>query len=51
MLQQIQGLAPDYLHRLLTQMDAIAALELVQAAGEAERSVRPSKKKAAERRR
>ena len=50
-LQQIQLLAPDYLHRLLTQMDAIAALELVQAAGEAERPARTSKKKATERRR
>ncbi|MCV2361711.1 DUF2894 domain-containing protein [Paucibacter sp. TC2R-5] len=49
MLQQIQGLAPAYLHRLLTQMDAIAALEQVQAAGEA--PARTSKKKATERRR
>ena len=51
MLQQIQGLAPDYLHRLLTQMDAIAALEVLQAAGEAERPARTTKKKAPERRR
>jgi len=50
-LQQIQGLAPDYLHRLLTQIDVIAALELMQAAGEAERPARTSKKKAAERHR
>jgi hypothetical protein len=50
-LQHIQRLAPDYLHRLLTQMDAIANLELVQAAGEIERSARTAKKKAAERRR
>ncbi len=50
-LQQIQQLAPDYLHRLLTQMDAIAALEQVQAPGEAEKPVRAGKKKAPERRR
>jgi len=51
MLQQIQRLAPDYLLRLLTQMDAIAALDQVQAAGEPERPARATKKKAAERRR
>jgi hypothetical protein len=50
-LQQIQLLAPDYLHRLLTQMDAIAALELAQLAGEAEKPARTAKKKAPERRR
>jgi hypothetical protein len=50
-LQQIQLLAPDYLHRLLTQMDAIDALEQVLAAGEAERPARTTKKKAADRRR
>ncbi|MCV2368137.1 DUF2894 domain-containing protein [Roseateles oligotrophus] len=50
-LQQIQLLAPDYLHRLLAQMDAIAALELMQAAGEAEKPARTAKKKAPERRR
>lgn len=50
-LQQIQALAPDYLHRLLTQMDAITALEQLQAPGDAEKPVRASKKKAAERRR
>ncbi len=50
-LQQIQLLAPDYLHRLLTQMDAIAALGMVQAADETERPARTTKKKAPERRR
>ncbi len=50
-LQQIQLLAPDYLHRLLTQMDAIAALELVLAPGESEKPVRLGKKKVSERRR
>ncbi|WP_077036820.1 DUF2894 domain-containing protein [Pelomonas sp. KK5] len=45
-LQQIQRLAPDYLHRLLTQMDAIAALELVQAPGEADKPARAGRKKA-----
>ena len=50
-LQQIQLLAPDYLHRLLTQMDAIAALEQLQAPGEAEKPDRTARKKAPERRR
>ena len=50
-LQQIQLLAPDYLHRLLAQMDAIAALELMQGPGEAEKPVRTSRKKTPERRR
>ncbi|MEJ6005602.1 DUF2894 domain-containing protein [Paucibacter sp. AS339] len=50
-LQQVQQLAPDYLIRLLTQMDAIAALDQVQAADEAEKPARTSKKKVPERRR
>ena len=50
-LQQIQALAPDYLHRLLTQMDAIAALELLQPPGDADKPARAARKKAAERRR
>jgi len=50
-LQQIHELAPDYLHRLLAQMDAIAALETLHASGEAEKQARASKKKAPERQR
>ncbi|MCV2348283.1 DUF2894 domain-containing protein [Paucibacter sp. Y2R2-4] len=51
MLQQVQSLAPDYLLRLLTQMDAISSLEQLQVAGETERPARAIKKKAPERRR
>ncbi|MFY7866945.1 DUF2894 domain-containing protein [Roseateles sp.] len=50
MLQQVQSLAPDYLLRLFTQMDAISALDQMQAAGEAERPARALKKKAPARR-
>lgn len=50
-LQQIHELAPDYLHRLLAQMDAIAALEMLHPPGEAEKPARAGKKKAPDRRR
>ena len=49
-LQQIQTLAPDYLHRLLAQMDALATLEHVQAPNESEKPTRTPKKRARERR-
>ena len=35
-LQQLQGLSPDYLQRLLTQLDTLAALAPLQAAAEAQ---------------
>ena len=46
-LQQLQGLSPDYLQRLLTQLDMLAALAPLQAAAEAEK---PARKPAARRR-
>lgn len=46
-LQQLQGLAPDYLQRLLTQLDALAALGPLKAATEAEKPARPAARKAA----
>jgi len=50
-LQQLQGLSPDYLQRLLTQLDTLAALAPLQAAVEAEKPARPAAKKAAPRKR
>jgi len=50
-LQQLQALAPDYLQRLLTQLDGLAALAPLQAAAEAEKPSRPAAKKAPARRR
>ncbi|HEY8880993.1 MAG TPA: DUF2894 domain-containing protein [Roseateles sp.] len=50
-LQQLKDLAPDYLQRLLTQLDALAALAPLQVAVEAEKPARgaprPAAKKAA----
>jgi len=53
-LQQLQGLAPDYLQRLLTQLDTLAALAPLQATAETEkptRAARPAAKKVAPRKR
>lgn len=50
-LQQLKALSPDYLQRLLTQLDTLAALAPLQAATEAERPARPAAKKAPARRR
>lgn len=56
-LQQLQGLAPDYLQRLLTQLDTLAALAPLAVAAEADKPPRspkpgrPPAKKAAPRRR
>lgn len=58
-LQQLQGLAPDYLQRLLTQLDTLAALAPLQAPAETEKpsraaarpATRPAAKKAAPRKR
>lgn len=50
-LQQLQGLSPDYLQRLLTQLDTLAALVPLQAAAEAEKPARPAAKKTAARKR
>lgn len=47
-LQQLQGLAPDYLQRLLTQLDGLAALAPLQAPDPADR---PTRKPATPRRR
>jgi hypothetical protein len=44
-LQQLQSLAPDYLHRLLTQMDTIAALAPLRADIETGRPPRAVSKK------
>jgi len=44
-LQQLQSLAPDYLHRLLTQMDTIAALAPLRADIETDRPPRAVSKK------
>ena len=46
-LQQLQGLSPDYLQRLLTQLDTLAALAPLQVAAEAEK---PARKPASRRR-
>ncbi|MFG6486569.1 DUF2894 domain-containing protein [Roseateles sp. BYS78W] len=46
-LQQLQGLAPDYLQRLLTQVDTLAALAPLQVAADAEKPARPAAKTAA----
>jgi len=46
-LQQLQGLSPDYLQRLLTQLDTLAALAPLQAAAEAEKPARPAPRPAA----
>lgn len=53
-LQQLQGLAPDYLQRLLTQLDTLAALAPLAAPAEAEKPARPARppaRKAAPRKR
>ncbi|WP_457320987.1 DUF2894 domain-containing protein [Roseateles sp. P5_E11] len=47
-LQQLQALSPDYLQRLLTQIDALAALGPLQVAAESD--ARPARKPAARRR-
>lgn len=47
-LQQLQALAPDYLQRLLTQLDGLAALAPLQAADTADK---PARRPAAPRRR
>lgn len=46
-LQQLRALSPDYLQRLLTQVDTLAALAPLQPAAEAEK---PARKPAARRR-
>lgn len=50
-LQQLQDLAPDYLQRLLTQLDALAALAPLHAAVEVDKPTRPAAKKSAARKR
>lgn len=51
-LQQLKDLSPDYLQRLLTQLDTLAALAPLQAAeGPADKPARPATKKAPARRR
>ncbi|MGM9482652.1 DUF2894 domain-containing protein [Roseateles sp. NT4] len=50
-LQQVQGLSPDYLQHLLTQMEALAALAPLQVAADAEKPARPAAKKPAARKR
>lgn len=47
-LQQVQALSPDYLQRLMTQLDALAALAPLQVAAESD--ARPARKPAARRR-
>lgn len=42
-LQQLQGLAPDYLQRLLTQLDTLAALAPLAAPPEADKPTRPAR--------
>ena len=44
-LQQLQALSPDYLQRLLTQLDGLAALAPLQGADGAEKPARPAVKK------
>jgi len=46
-LQQLQGLAPDYLQRLLTQLDTLAALAPLAVAAEADKPARPASRPAA----
>lgn len=46
-LQQLQAIAPDYLQRLLTQLDTLAALAPHQGAAEAEKPARPPARPAA----
>ncbi|MGQ3094128.1 MAG: DUF2894 domain-containing protein, partial [Roseateles sp.] len=53
-LQQLKDLSPDYLQRLLTQLDTLAALAPLQAAAEAEnpaRAARPAARKPTPRKR
>lgn len=51
-LQQLQALSPDYLQRLLAEVDALAALAPLQAAADAtDRPARPAARKAPARRR
>ncbi|MFT7776428.1 DUF2894 domain-containing protein [Roseateles sp.] len=50
-LQQLQSLAPDYLQRLLAQLDALAVLAPLQAAAEADKPARPAARKPAPRKR
>lgn len=50
-LQQLQALSPDYLQRLLTQLDTLAALAPLQAAAQAEKPARPVARKTAPRKR
>jgi len=45
-LQQLQGLVPGYLQRLLTQLDTLAALAPLQSAAEADKPARPAAKAA-----
>ncbi|HEV6967077.1 DUF2894 domain-containing protein, partial [Roseateles sp.] len=47
-LQQLKALSPDYLQRLLTQLDTLTALAPLQAAAEPE--ARPARKAAGRRR-
>lgn len=46
-LQQLQGLSPDYLQRLLTQLDTLAALAPLHVVAETDKPARPAAKKAA----
>jgi hypothetical protein len=48
-LQQLQALAPGYLQRLLTQLDALAALAPLQAAAETDKPARPTPRPATKR--
>ncbi|MBW8847999.1 MAG: DUF2894 domain-containing protein [Burkholderiales bacterium] len=51
-LQQLQGLSPDYLQRLLSQLDTLAALApLLAIEGPADKALRPAARKAPARRR
>lgn len=50
-LQQLKVSSPDYLQRLMTQLDGLAALAPLQEAAEAEKPARPAAKKAAARKR
>ncbi|RZJ09199.1 MAG: DUF2894 domain-containing protein [Rubrivivax sp.] len=50
-LQKLQTLSPNYLQRLLTQLDCLAALAPLQLAAEAERPARSSAKKPVTRKR
>jgi len=49
-LQQLKASSPDYLQRLMTQLDGLAALAPLQAAAEAEKPPRPAARKAARKR-